>query len=231
MTKKSMPEIPRIVEGVFFTTPPRLPRGPHGLARDEVVESHRERLMIAFTELIASRGYAAVGVKDIVDRSSVSRSAFYGCFDSKESCADAAYARFISVLVNKMTNSLVHRASEDVFAVLATYLTTLGSDLVVARAFQVEMDAASLPARERRRQALSGLAAVLHHEMQRQAAVDSELDSEITVDAMIGAIYAVRQFASDLLDTEAEPDLGTVTPRLARWLENSLRKPRGHSSA
>ncbi|MBY4211742.1 TetR/AcrR family transcriptional regulator [Rhodococcus fascians] len=226
-----MPEIPRIAEGVFFTTPPRLPRGPHGLARDEVVRSHRERLMIAFTELIASHGYAVVGVKDIVDRSSVSRSAFYDCFDSKEACADAAYARFISVLVNKMTNSLVHQSSEDVFAVLTTYLATLGSDLVVARAFQVEMDAAGPAARERRRQALRGLAVLLHGELRRQATADSELDPDVSVDALIGAVYAVRQVASDLLDTEAEPDLEAVTPRLARWLDNSLRNSRGTSGA
>lgn len=230
MTKESASQIPRIAEGVFFTTPPRLPRGPHGLARDEVIRSHSERMMIAFTELIASHGYAAVGVKEIVDRSSVSRSAFYMCFDSKESCAEAAYARFISVLVSEMSASIVHQSSEDVFAVLATYLATLGSDLVVARAFQVEMDAAGPRARERRRQALRGLAALLHAELGRQAQSDPDLDPDVSMEALVGAVYAVRQVASDLLDTEAEPDLEAVAPRLHRWLDNSLRKPRGASA-
>lgn len=58
----------RITEGVFFTTPPDLPRGRHELSRDDVLTAQRERLMIATTELMADSGYQGVGVRQIAKR-------------------------------------------------------------------------------------------------------------------------------------------------------------------
>ena len=45
-----------VTDGVFFTMPPVLSRGRHDLSRDDVLAIHRERLMIAATELLASEG-------------------------------------------------------------------------------------------------------------------------------------------------------------------------------
>ncbi|CCQ17348.1 Transcriptional regulator, TetR family [Rhodococcus sp. AW25M09] len=219
-------DVPRITEGIFFTTPPKLPRGPHRLSREEVLTTHRERLMISFTELVAANGYSDAGVREIVERSSVSRSAFYDCFDSKESCAEAAYGRFISVLVDRMMSHLVHRSTQDVFRVLSTYFSALQSDLVVARAFQVEMDSAGSLTRVRRRTALRGVAELLHAELRRHAQDDPDLDPDLSIDALVGIVYAVRQLASDMLDTEVEPNLEAVVPRLAQWLDNSIHRSR-----
>lgn len=66
----------------------------------------RERLMTAFTELVAERGLAAVTVTDVVARAAVSRAAFYACFEDLADCADAAYERFISVLVARITHAM-----------------------------------------------------------------------------------------------------------------------------
>ncbi len=217
--------IPSITDGIFFTVPPKLPRGPHGLDREAVLDINRERLMIAFTELVAAHGYAATGVKEVVARSKVSRSSFYECFEDKEQCADAAYERFITVLTQKMIAHLAYGDIEaDVTRILIGYLTTLQSDLVVARAFQGEMDAAGKIARDRRRAALHGLAAVLHAEHRRQCDTDATLDPDLPAEVFVASVYAARQLASDLLDTEVAPDLVAVVPRISGWLSAGLRR-------
>jgi hypothetical protein len=48
--------------GVFFDVPAALPRGRHQLSRGQVRDAQRQRLMIAFTELLADRGYAGVRI-------------------------------------------------------------------------------------------------------------------------------------------------------------------------
>src|SRR3982074_887080 len=89
----------QVREGLFFSTPAVLPRGRHGLPRDQVVAAQRERLMAAITVLMAELGYEHVRVGDVAAEAGVSRAAFYECFPDKEPCAVAAYDRFIAVLL------------------------------------------------------------------------------------------------------------------------------------
>lgn len=216
--------IATITDGAFFTVPRRLPRGPHGLSRDEVRAIQAERLMIAYTELVAARGVHAVGVGDVVGRSGMSRSAFYDCYGDLAACADAAYQRFIEVLVTEMTARLAAAdVSTDLPVVLGAYLGALQRDLVVARAFQLEFDAAGPVARERRRTALTAIATVLRAEHLKLAADDDSLDPDLGLEVFLGAVYAVRQLASDRLDTD-DPDLLGLEPKLSGWLTRSLRR-------
>jgi AcrR family transcriptional regulator len=64
--------------------------GRHGLSREQVVESQRERLLAAVVEVVAARGYGATKVAAIARRASVSSRDFYAIFDSKEACFLAA---------------------------------------------------------------------------------------------------------------------------------------------
>lgn len=214
-----------ITDGVFFTVPPRLPRGPHKLSREQVLDIQRERLMIAYTELVAARGYHDTGIGDVVKRSGMSRSAFYDCFDGLDACADAAYQRFIEVLVREMTERLTASSvSHDLPIVIAAYLGALQRDLVVARCFQLEFDAAGPTARARRRAALELIATVLRQEHLTLAAHDDSLDPGLSHEAFLGAVYAVRQLASDWLDTQTEPQLTDLADLLSGWLARSLRR-------
>ena len=225
LSSTDSPDLPRITDGVFFTTPARLPKGPHGLSRDEVREIQRERLMIAYTELVAAHGYHDVGVRDLVARSTMSRSAFYDCFENLDLCADAAYQRFITVLLTEMTSQLTRTAvSHDIPVLIGAYLGTLQRDLVVARAFQLEFDAAGRTARRRRRDALRLMAEFLRAEHNKLAADDPTLDPDLNLEVFLGAIYAIRQLTSDLLDTEDEHDLSVLLPRVSEWLTNGLRR-------
>lgn len=68
-----------------------LPGGHHGLSREQVLESQRERLLAGFAQAIAERGYGATTIADVVKAASVSSKAFYESFSSKEDCFLATF--------------------------------------------------------------------------------------------------------------------------------------------
>jgi AcrR family transcriptional regulator len=215
--------IPTIRPGVFFHTPAPLPRGRHNLSREQVTAAQRERLLVAMTELLAAHGYRGFRPTDVACRAGVSLAAFYACFDNKDACVFAGYDRFIEVLLGKL--AAVDAEGLDrpglVHAVVGSYLDTLGSDPVVARAYQVEIDALGPPARARRRQALTLFA---HHirELVERTATAGAVD--LPWSAYIGTVYAARQLASDALEAEGEPDLSALGDDLEAWLGDVFRQ-------
>lgn len=219
----------RVKPGVFFGAPVRLPRGPHSLPRQHVLGAQRERLMAGMTELMAERGYGRVSIGEVATRSGVSRSAFYECFADKDACAFAAYDRFIDVLLTALAERAVVAIDWDgvIVGLLEGYLGTLQQDLVVARAFQVEMDTVGPKARDRRRSALRRIAAFVREQHQRRLAEDSTLASARPEEVYLGVVYAARQLACDALDEEAEPDLLSLVPKLAGYLGDSFRTSAG----
>lgn len=79
-------------------------------------------------------------------------------------------------------------------------------DLVVARAYQVEIDALGAPARARRRQSLT-LFGMFIQQAVIKSAFDGVVPASLTKSAYIGVVYAVRQLVSDALEAEPFPDL------------------------
>jgi AcrR family transcriptional regulator len=63
-----------------------LPKGRHGLSREEVEASQRTRLLRATIELGTERGFASLTLADIVSRAGVARSTFYEYFANKQQC-------------------------------------------------------------------------------------------------------------------------------------------------
>jgi len=212
---------PSVTDGVFFSDPGPLPRGRHGLTREQVQAGQRERLLIAVTELLAAHGYRGFGPGEIASRAGVSLAAFYDCFENKEACVFAGYDRFIEVLLTRM--AALDETGKDrrtlANEIVDIYLGTLGSDLVVARAYQVEIDALGPPARERRRNALNAFAAYFR-ELSDRASPDGRL---LPWTAFVGVVYAARQLASDALDAETEPDLAALGEDLQIWISDLFR--------
>ena len=215
------PVIRPIRDGVFFTLPPALPRGRHKLTREQVQTAQRERMLIATTELLAARGYRGFGHADIAKRAGVSLEAFYGCFPSKDACIFAGYDRFIEALVVRLGAVDVDRTPRPaaIEQLLGAYLDTLESDPVVARAYQVEIDALGAPARARRRTALRGIAEYL-----RELAARIAPDAELPWSAFIGLVYAERQLAADILDTDPDPSFAELRADLGAWLSDVFRE-------
>jgi AcrR family transcriptional regulator len=216
-TESKKARVKPVADGVFFTLPESLPRGRHRLSREQVHEAQTERLLAATTELLAARGYRGFGIGDIASRAGVSLQAFYKCFESKDACIFAGYDRFITVLLQKMV--AVEVTPDDrlgyTAALLDAYLATLQEDLVVARAYQMEIDALGASARARRRDSLTLFAKFIREEDAR-ASDDGQPSQPWT--AYIGVVYAARQLASDALDTSAKPDLTALGDELRIWI-------------
>ena len=227
MTVEPGPEAPieRVSDGVFFTLPDALPRGRHTLTREQVQRVQRERLLVAMTELLAARGYRGFGAGDVAKRAGVSLAAFYDCFENKDACVFAGYDRFTEVLLARLAEVNLSGLDQPelVRAVLGAYLDTLQSDLVVARAYQVEIDALGPPARKRRRNALNVFADYIR-ELTARLSPGGKPPAELTRSAYIGVAYVARQLASDALDAEARPDLGALGDDLQTWLSDLFRE-------
>ena len=176
------------------------------------------------TELMAAHGGSGIGSNEIARHAGVSLAAFYECFTDKEACALAGYDRFIEVLFHAMNAVDVgdKTRSELVCGLIRAYLETLQSDLVVARAYQVEIDSLGAAVRKRRRDSLLLFA----HHLWGVSSEDSTAGrgpEELPWSAYIGVIYTTRQLASDALETEEVPDLMALSDELAVWVSDLFR--------
>jgi AcrR family transcriptional regulator len=86
---------PSIIAGIDYG---RLPRGRHGIPREEVLANQRERLLAAATAIFAEDGYASLSIGAVIARAGVSRSTFYKFFDDKLGCVLAAQRRAVEAL-------------------------------------------------------------------------------------------------------------------------------------
>lgn len=68
-----------------------LPGGHHGLSREQVIESQRERLLAAIVTVVAEQGYRAATVTAICKEASVSSKAFYEFHKDKEDAFCVAF--------------------------------------------------------------------------------------------------------------------------------------------
>lgn len=64
----------------------RLPKGPHGIAPEDVVHHQRIRMHGAMIEAVSIHGYERTSVKHVIGLAGVSRRAFYEQFANKEDC-------------------------------------------------------------------------------------------------------------------------------------------------
>jgi AcrR family transcriptional regulator len=122
-----------------------LPRGRHGLAREDVTSAQRARIFGGLVHAVAERGYGSTPVAEILRRAGVSRETFYQLFSSKQDCflqcLDEATTGFIALLAaDPVEESLTPRARFG--RLLDVYLSTLADDPDRARVFLVEVYAA-----------------------------------------------------------------------------------------
>lgn len=145
----------------------RLPRGRHGLTREQVVADQRLRLLLGMAEAAGEQGYASTSVADVLRRAGVSRETFYEQFASKDECFLAALDLVGEVLLGHLARASAGTGDRvDRFGrVVEVYLTTLADHPAYARLFLVEAHAAGAEALARRArlqaEVVTGLAALL----------------------------------------------------------------------
>ncbi|SDI19481.1 DNA-binding transcriptional regulator, AcrR family [Actinokineospora alba] len=118
----------------------------HRLTPEEVAESQRHRIVVAFLQVTAEKGYAAVTIGDIVERAGVSRQAFYQQFPSKQDCFIAAFRTAAKLTLGSISQPLSELPYTDwragVTATMDTYLRAMAAAPKVTWTMQIECLAA-----------------------------------------------------------------------------------------
>jgi len=101
-----------------------LPGGHHGLSREQILDSQRERLLAAIAHEVAAHGYRATTITGIVKTASVSTRDFYEHFEGKEDCFLAAFEA-VRDHVQELVNAAVAEEPEWPRQVVAALRTVL----------------------------------------------------------------------------------------------------------
>jgi AcrR family transcriptional regulator len=139
------------------TTAEQLPRGRHGLSRDQVHASQRGRMLEACCRVVAEKGYAHVTVADILAGAGVSRETFYEQFRDKEECFLAAYELSTDAVAGAMAaaDPGEDRPPLERFdRMMKAYLEVMSGEGAYARVFLVDVYAAGEAALLRRRETI-----------------------------------------------------------------------------
>ena len=175
-----------------------LPRGPHQLAREQVLESQRGRMLDAIAQAVAAKGYAATTVGDVVGGAGVSRKTFYEHFADKEECFQAAWDAGVDILFGAIATSQqdVAEPIERMRLGVRAYLRTLADEPAFARTFLIEVVAAGPRAEARRGEVHARFAELLETS---HALARGQLDGVADVPKPLfrAAVGAINELVSD----------------------------------
>jgi AcrR family transcriptional regulator len=176
----------------------RLPRGRHGLTREQVVRSQRGRIFRAMAETMARKGYAATSVSEVLQAAGVSRETFYEQFSSKEDCFMAAFETAVNGLLGAVREAPGPGAPpfERFERGLRAYLDALADDPAFARVMLIEVYAAGPAALERRAALQSGFVDAVGETLGSRTASDRFANEALV--AAISAMVTSRLAAGDV---------------------------------
>ncbi|MEV6136325.1 TetR/AcrR family transcriptional regulator [Nocardia sp. NPDC051990] len=196
----------------------QLPRGRHGLPREEVIASQRERILSAMAEAMVENGYVGTSVAAILKRAGVSRETFYEQFRSKEDCFEAAYERAVELLIANIvdaTNGDARDAAgpsdpDRMGRILEAYFDGLIAEPAYARLYLVEVYAVGSKAVARRAQLQEAFVDMIADVL--DARTDEQRFACQTLAAAVSAMVTARIAVDDLVGLKAlhEPLLDMV---------------------
>jgi AcrR family transcriptional regulator len=173
------------------TATTRLRPGPSGLARVQVTEIQRSRMLAAAIDAVEDVGYARMTVAQVIGRARVSRKTFYDVFSDREDCFLAAFEQALS-----QTRELVGQAykqqrgwREGIRSALAQLLFLMEEEPGLAKLCVVEALGAGERVLERRVAVLEELAAVIDEG--RFVTNGTREPPEVTAEGLVGAVFAV----------------------------------------
>lgn len=177
-------------------TPPdlrkwRLPRGRHGLPRELVTRSQRERLLAAVVRATASKGYGATTVADILDEAGVGRETFYELFADKRACALAAHTILADDLENQVRGVYMKPGEWPARArsALAVTLEWFASDPAAARFMLIELGSMGAESRIRFREEFDRFVGLLDEGLDRSDRPDLAQATSLAVGAIVARVY------------------------------------------
>jgi len=194
----------------------RLPRGRHGLSRQEVVASQRERLFRAMAGVTARKGYAATSVADVLREAGISRETFYQQFASKEDCVMQAFQAAVEGIAASVA-AAAPGGLEDPFArlerALGDYLNALAAEPELARMLLVEIYAVGPAALGRRAEQQRAIAAAI-----AGALGATEVDARFACEAFVAATASLVTTRLATGDADGVRALHDPLVKLARRL-------------
>ncbi|MGD9484976.1 TetR/AcrR family transcriptional regulator [Streptomyces sp. TRM70308] len=153
----------------------RLPSGRHGLSREDVASSQRERIFLALFDAVAEKGYPSTTIGDVVERAEISRRTFYEHFASKEECFLTAFDDAVAVVSARMIDVLDAVPKDDwrerIRQSWGVFLQDLAGNPSAARALYIETFSAGPSLIERTTTINAGFAEMfrrLHRRARRQ---------------------------------------------------------------
>lgn len=177
----------------------RLPRGRHGLSREEVVRSQRTRIFRAMAQAMARQGYAATSVAEVLRGAGVSRETFYEQFSSKEDCFMSALEAAVDTVLDSAFRQPAPEAAAPLerFAHgLRAYLDALAAHPDYARMFLIEVYAAGPEALRRRAAVQRRFAGALDAAFEARTERDRFANEALV--AAVSAMVTARLGAGDL---------------------------------
>src|SRR5450759_3167701 len=134
--------------------------GPSRLARAQVEELQRNRLMGAAVEVVAELGYARLTVGSIIARARVSRKTFYDIFCDREDCFLAVFERTLASARELAAQAYAQEPGwrEGVRSALRALLIFMDEEPALARLCVVDALIAGESVLEARCELLEGLA-------------------------------------------------------------------------
>src|SRR2546423_5483593 len=177
----------------------RLPRGRHGLSREQVVGSQRGRIFRAMAETMARKGYAARSVSEVLRAAGVSRETFYEQFSSKEECFIAAFEAAVQSVLGAVRDAPGTQDGaplERFERGLRAYLDALAGDPAFARVLLIEVYAAGPVALERRAALQRGFVDTIDETFGRRTAADRFANEALV--ALISSLVTARLAAGDV---------------------------------
>jgi AcrR family transcriptional regulator len=177
--------------------PERLPPGRHGIPREAVELSQKQRLHAAMVDLVADQGYLATNVEMVAKHAGVSKATFYENFANKEECFWSANdERFteLALVIDDGYENGGDRWQQKVRGGITALLHYLGTEKGFAHVVFVEALALGKAGLGRRQLVLTALRTYFEPKMRPEMAplnVDhAELRAQATVDALAGLIFS-----------------------------------------
>lgn len=169
----------------------RLPRGRHGLPREIVERSQRERLLAAVVRVTVEKGYEATTVADVLEAAGVGRESFYELFRDKRECMLAAHELLMDDLEAKVLAAYEGSGpwEERITDALAAVLGWFAADPAVSRFLLVELAAAGPVSRERFRREFSRFVGLLDGGLDAATEPDLPRASGLAVSAALARLY------------------------------------------
>lgn len=169
-----------------------LPAGRHGLSREHVESSQRDRLIAAMIEVTGEVGYGKVTVEEVAKRARTAKRTFYRMFSDKEACFVEAYD-FVMTGVLGQAAAALDPADHPLVRIdrgISAFLAALAADPNAARLGMIECLGAGPLASAHRARAVEAFADVLitSHDQARQTWHDLEPLTPTAALAVIGAI-------------------------------------------